>query len=122
MCSKECTVTVNVETCKNYGVQAGKDAAKEGCDLAQVYCQSLMMPRSYVPPPYVTLQQCGNAAYGVCQSTARGSGSPCSYMFNGSGKCTKEQFWEFYGKVTDASCNEKASVFDKPQGRKLAMF
>jgi hypothetical protein len=36
MCSKECTVTVNVETCKNYGVQAGKDAAKEGCDLAQV--------------------------------------------------------------------------------------
>jgi hypothetical protein len=25
-------------------------------------------------------------------------------------------------EVTDASCNEKASVFDKPQGRKLAMF
>jgi hypothetical protein len=39
----------------------------------------------------------GNAAYGVCQSTAKGSGSPCAYMFNGSGACTKEKFWEFYG-------------------------
>lgn len=29
-------MTVNVENCKNYGIQAGKDAAKEGCDLAQV--------------------------------------------------------------------------------------
>jgi hypothetical protein len=27
------------------------------CCAEQVYCQSLMMPRSYVPPPYVTLRK-----------------------------------------------------------------
>jgi hypothetical protein len=123
MCKKECQVTVNVEDCKRYGVQAGKDAATEGCDLAKSYCDVGIMPRSYMPPPYVTLEQCGNAAYGVCQNTARDKNySPCAYMFNGAGKCTKESFWEFYGKVTDASCNQKSAVFDKPQGRKLALF
>jgi hypothetical protein len=25
-------------------------------------------------------------------------------------------------EVTDASCNQKSAVFDKPQGRKLALF
>lgn len=45
---------------------------------------------------FVTLQQCGNAAYGVCQSGATSSSSPCSYAFNGAGKCSKDQFWGFY--------------------------
>jgi hypothetical protein len=48
---------------------------------------------------WVALHCCsGNAAYGVCQNTARDKNySPCAYMFNGAGKCTKESFWEFYG-------------------------
>jgi hypothetical protein len=55
-------------------------------------CLLLLLCRSW------TAEQCGNAAYGVCQSTAWDKGqSPCGNMFNGAAKCNKDEFTKFYG-------------------------
>jgi hypothetical protein len=49
-------------------------------------------------PHFETTEQCGNAAYGVCQTTANDpKQSPCGNMFNGWQKCSKSEFWSFYG-------------------------
>lgn len=36
MCKPSCVPTVNVEVCKGYGNQAGKDSAQFACDLSRV--------------------------------------------------------------------------------------
>lgn len=118
MCKQSCAPTVNIEVCKGYGVQAGKDAATFACDLSRTYCGNLVEPRR-LGAQRVTLQQCGNAAYGVCQSTANDpKQSPCGNMFNGAAKCSKAEFQKFYNAIVDEQCNQKVAVFDKPAGRR----
>jgi hypothetical protein len=118
-CKRECPkppVTVSVETCKGYGEGAGRDSAKFACDLTLQFCNAnKIQPRSYIPPPRVTLQQCGNVAYGVCQSWAQDNKkSPCGREFNGVASCSKGDFQGFYNGIVDEQCNQKAAVFDKP--------
>ena len=76
----------------------------------QNYCQALVQPRR-MAPPRVTLQQCGNAAYGVCQSTANtASMSPCGNAFNGISKCSKSEFEKFYNGEPIIYCCRVLSV------------
>jgi hypothetical protein len=61
-CQRECPVTINVETCKSYGVQAGKDVASFACELLKKYCSGGQKSRSgpglgYTPPTRVTLRK-----------------------------------------------------------------
>jgi hypothetical protein len=39
-------------------------------------------------------------------------------MFNGAAKCSKDGFAKFYGGLIDEQCNQKAAVFDTPQGKR----
>jgi len=50
---------------------------------------------------FALTEQCGNAAYGVCQAyTADANKSPCGKAFNGIAKCSKTEFQKFYsGKL-----------------------
>jgi hypothetical protein len=45
MCKQSCAPTVNIEVCKGYGVQAGKDAATFACDLSRVSLAEPMYSR-----------------------------------------------------------------------------
>jgi len=99
----------------------GEDSAKFACDLTLKYCDALIAPRSYMPQPRVSLQQCGNAAYGVCQAfTLDANKSPCGKAFNGIAKCSKTEFAKFYNGVAEEQCNQKAAVFDKQPPQPLA--
>jgi len=67
--------------------------------LLQLYCnggqqKQQLGARRYFP---VTLGQCANIAYGLCQERAmNGWMSPCGYAFRGHKQCSKDNFMSFY--------------------------
>lgn len=112
LCKKSCApapVVVNGEACKGYGDKTGYQVSKEACETAVLYCKGgsqrsgLGRARGYFP---VTLSQCQNIAYGVCQQRAANYyTAPCRYMWQGYQQCTKDQFWEFFRGEINALCN-----------------
>jgi hypothetical protein len=56
----------------------------------------------------VSLTQCQNIAYGVCQQHAGSAwNSPCGwYMTLGYSKCTAQQFMQFYTGEVNSRCQQ----------------
>lgn len=116
ICQKSCNIPtppqpiVNGNTCKAYGAAAGAQVANDACSTTMLYCNGGQknLVGSYFP---VTLSQCANIAFGVCQKQATTSSSvSCSkYWALGYQRCTASQFWQFYqGEVNDR-CNQKVA-------------
>eukprot|EP00878_Enallax_costatus_P000088 GHUV01000116.1.p1 GENE.GHUV01000116.1~~GHUV01000116.1.p1 ORF type:complete len:212 (+),score=44.59 GHUV01000116.1:194-829(+) len=100
---------VNGNDCKAYGEIAGVTVAKNACNTAMLYCNGGQRPLTSFFP--VTLSQCANIAYGVCQqqATSPWSVSCSSYWSLGYQQCSGSQFWEFYqGEVNDR-CNQQVA-------------
>lgn len=56
----------------------------------------------------VSLTQCENIAYGVCQSTSTDSSkSPCGYAFSGYQQCDGSQFMSFYQGEVNELCERQ---------------
>lgn len=113
-CAKPQTV-VNGEQCKRYGKDISHQAAKQACDNAMLYCnggqKTVLGARRYFP---VTLGQCANIAYGLCQEHAMNRWrSPCGWAFHGHRQCNKDAFMKFYtGEVNDR-CNQAVAWIDQ---------
>jgi hypothetical protein len=111
-CKRDCG-GIDIEKCKRYGQDVGYNAAKTACELTTTFCKQ--MQRSFGAPQRskVSLAQCGNAAYGVCQNMASDRNkSPCGWAFDrGMYNCDKERFWAFYGPVAESECNAATAKF-----------
>eukprot|EP00878_Enallax_costatus_P000124 GHUV01000164.1.p1 GENE.GHUV01000164.1~~GHUV01000164.1.p1 ORF type:complete len:211 (+),score=46.43 GHUV01000164.1:191-823(+) len=115
VCQKSCgnpkppQPIVNGNKCKAYGQVAGTQVAKDACNTAMLYCNGGQKAfTSFFP---VTLSQCANIAYGVCQqqATSPGSASCSPYWSVGYKQCSGTQFWKFYqGEVNDR-CNQQVA-------------
>jgi len=56
-------------------------------------------------------EQCGNAAYGICQNRATDAKvSPCGGSFNGVNQCNKDEFQRFYNGGCTGSISNTVSV------------
>lgn len=116
-CKKECRYEqgINIEKCKSYGNDAGWRAANAACDLTLKYCSQ--SSRTFGAPQRgakVSLQQCGIAAYGVCQAKAMDPRqSPCGWAFRGKDACDGVTFMNFYTGEVDWQCNQATAVFDR---------
>jgi hypothetical protein len=64
---------------------------------AQLFCQGGQRAAKALALTLISLQQCGNAAFGECQRLAKDSlQSPCGFAFNGYEQCQKADFEGFY--------------------------
>jgi len=55
----------------------------------------------------VSLGQCANIAYGVCQAHAMDhKKSPCGHHFKGYQQCSGQQFMSFYTGVVNDGCHK----------------
>lgn len=115
VCQKTCSAPpppqpiVDGERCKAFGASAGAQVAQDACATAMLYCNGGRKPvGSFFP---VTLQQCANIAYGVCQqqATAANAVSCSTYWAFGYKQCTASQFWDFYKGEVDDGCNQKVA-------------
>lgn len=62
----------------------------------QLYCNGGQRHPRAQPFP-VSLGQCANIAYGLCQERALSRWmSPCGWAFSGAKRCTKDEFMQFY--------------------------
>lgn len=65
--------------------------------FVQLFCQGGQRTAKALAASLITLQQCGNAAFGECQRLAKDSRqSPCGFAFNGYQQCKKADFEGFY--------------------------
>lgn len=64
----------------------------------QTFCQGgQQQKKGFAAPVRVTLQQCGNIAFGECQNVARDpKQSPCGASFKGVNQCSRTAFENFY--------------------------
>eukprot|EP00878_Enallax_costatus_P016840 GHUV01017676.1.p1 GENE.GHUV01017676.1~~GHUV01017676.1.p1 ORF type:complete len:211 (-),score=46.58 GHUV01017676.1:521-1153(-) len=115
VCQKSCgnpnppQPIVDGNKCKAYGQAAGTQVAKDACNTAMLYCNGGQKSLTSFFP--VTLSQCANIAYGVCQQQATSPWSvSCSpYWSIGYKQCSGSQFWKFYqGEVNDR-CNQQVA-------------
>lgn len=111
VCQKSCQSqpTVDGNACKAYGRQAGDSAASSACQSAKLYCNGGQKPIGSFGAFPVSLTQCQNIAYGVCQQQAGSAWtSPCGvYMTFGYSKCTAQQFVQFYTGEVNSFCQQK---------------
>lgn len=110
VCQKSCQSqpTVDGNACKAYGRQAGDSAASSACQSTQLYCNGGSSSVGSLGAFRVTLTQCQNIAYGVCQQQAGSSWkSPCGYyMTFGYQQCTAQQFMNFYTGEVNSFCQQ----------------
>jgi len=112
VCQQSCQPqpTVDGNACKAYGRQAGNSAASSACRTAELYCNGGQQPfGASLGGWQVSLTQCQNIAYGVCQQQAGSSwNSPCGwYMTLGYSKCSAQQFMQFYTGEVNSLCQQK---------------
>lgn len=61
-------------------------------------------------------EQCGNAAYGICQNRATDAKvSPCGGSFNGVNQCNKDEFQRFYNGGWTGIRKHSVTTFAQPQ-------
>lgn len=57
----------------------------------------------------LSLQQCGNVAFGECQKYGKDSStSPCGSSFYGVAQCNEDAFKKFYNAEVDERCGREA--------------
>lgn len=103
---------VDGDSCKAYGSQAGTNAASSACQTAKLYCNGGSQPFGALGAFPVTLSQCQNIAFGVCQQTASSAwSSPCGWeMTWGYKSCSASQFNQFYNGEIDSLCKQQVQA------------
>lgn len=73
----------------------------------------------------VSLGQCANIAYGVCQAHAMSAHkSPCGHHFKGYQQCSGQQFMSFYTNIVNDGCKNAIQWIEqaaKITGRRLKL-
>ncbi|WIA12677.1 hypothetical protein OEZ85_006318 [Tetradesmus obliquus] len=114
--------TVNGQLCEGYGALASGPEAQKACDLTMKYCSNAPPGLSVGAFP-VSLGQCANIAYGVCQAHALDHHkSPCGHHFKGYQQCSGQQFMGFYSNIVNDGCRNAIQWIQqaaKTTGRRL---
>lgn len=92
--------------------------------LPQKYCSN--PPQQSVGAIHVSLGQCANIAYGVCQAHAMDpKQSPCGHHFKGYQQCSGQQFMQFYTGIVNDGCKQAIQWIEQAakatSGRRLKL-
>lgn len=91
------------------------------CISLQLFCRGGQAQARFAPFR-VTLEQCGNAAFGERQRVAKERWlSPCGWAFNGSNQCDAKAFQTFYGGESQTPAAQACCVGQPASGSTTAL-
>eukprot|EP00878_Enallax_costatus_P030005 GHUV01032593.1.p2 GENE.GHUV01032593.1~~GHUV01032593.1.p2 ORF type:complete len:191 (+),score=26.56 GHUV01032593.1:225-797(+) len=120
-CQKKCPVKVDMDKCKRFGADKGRQIGQDSCGTVRKYCSGSQKPVGARRGGKVTLTQCENIAYGECQKSAKNAAgsliplSACRLQvlgFGGFQQCSKQQWNDFFNGEVDELCEKAVSVID----------